>query len=259
MNISPDMRAISTQPTSTPLTGATEPLQQTQSSNLHNSAELREAADQHAQTQSVRYRSSAEFNQDISGCLPNLQSLQSSMSVDIYAVMAMAQKTAQEMRDANRELRASSLNAQVSELLSAADDMDKAAKFRLAAGIVQGAMKAAAGAATFGFNATAKGDGKGSDKVSEIDRKEHSAKGDGISLGMQGLGDIAAAGLNYGASKADAEVKRHEAIAKLHESAQAEANDMMQQMMDVIRDVRDKVSAIDQSRIETNRGISRNI
>lgn len=255
MNISSDMRASSTQPTSTPLTGATEPLQQTQSSNLHNSAELREAADQHAQTQSVRYRSSAEFNQDISGCLPNLQSLQSSMSVDIYAVMAMAQKTAQEMRDANRELRASSLNAQVSELLSAADDMDKAAKFRLAAGIVQGAMKAAAGAATFGFNATAKGDGKGS----ETDRKEHSAKGDGISLGMQGLGDIAAAGLNYGASKADAEVKRHEAIAKLHESAQAEANDMMQQMMDVIRDVRDKVSAIDQSRIETNRGISRNI
>lgn len=251
MNISSDMRASSTQPTSTPLTGATEPLQQTQSSNLHNSAELREAADQHAQTQSVRYRSSAEFNQDISGCLPNLQSLQSSMSVDIYAVMAMAQKTAQEMRDANRELRASSLNAQVSELLSAADDMDKAAKFRLAAGIVQGAMKAAAGAATFGFNATAKG--------SETDRKEHSAKGDAISLGMQGLGDIAAAGLNYGASKADAEVKRHEAIAKLHESAQAEANDMMQQMMDVIRDVRDKVSAIDQSRIETNRGISRNI
>lgn len=251
MNISSDMRASSTQPTSTPLTGATEPLQQTQSSNLENSAELREAADQHAQTQSARYRSSAEFNQDISECLPNLQSLQSSMSVDIYAVMAMAQKTAQEMRDANRELRASSLNAQVSELLSAADDMDKAAKFRLAAGIVQGFMKAAAGAATIGFNATAKG--------SEIDRREHSAKGDGVSLGMQGLGDIAAAALNYEASKADADVKRHEAKAKLHESAQAEANDMMQQMMDVIRDVRDKVSAIDQSRIETNRGISRNI
>ncbi len=255
MNISSDMRSSSTQPTSSPLTGATEPLQQTQSSNLENSAELREAADQHAQTQSARYRSSAEFNQDISECLPNLQSLQSSISVDIYAVMAMAQKTAQEMRDANRELRASSLNAQVSELLSAADDMDKAAKFRLAAGIVQGFMKAAAGAATIGFNATAKGDGKGS----EIDRREHSAKGDGVSLGMQGLGDIAAAALNYEASKADADVKRHEAKAKLHESAQAEANDMMQQMMDVIRDVRDKVSAIDQSRIETNRGISRNI
>ncbi len=30
-------------------------------------------------------------------------------------------------------------------------------------------------------------------------------------------------------------------------------------MMDVIRDVRDKLAAIEQSRMETNRGIARNI
>ena len=34
---------------------------------------------------------------------------------------------------------------------------------------------------------------------------------------------------------------------------------MMQQMMDVIRDVRDKLGAMEQSRAETIRGIARNI
>jgi hypothetical protein len=43
------------------------------------------------------------------------------------------------------------------------------------------------------------------------------------------------------------------------ESGAQHANDMMQQMMDVIRDIRDKLGAIEQSRGETNRGIARNL
>lgn len=38
-----------------------------------------------------------------------------------------------------------------------------------------------------------------------------------------------------------------------------QANDTMQQMMEVIRDVREKLAAIDQGRIETVRNISRNV
>lgn len=76
---------------------------------------------------------------------------------------------------------------------------------------------------------------------------------------LGGAGEIITAGLRFAADSADVSAKRHEARAKLHESAVSGANEMMQQMMDVIRDVKDKLASIDQSRIETNRGIARNI
>ena len=76
---------------------------------------------------------------------------------------------------------------------------------------------------------------------------------------LGGIAEMVTAGLKFGADSAEVSVKQHEARAKLHASASAEANEMMQQMMDVIRDVKDKLSSIDQSRIETNRGIARNI
>ena len=50
-----------------------------------------------------------------------------------------------------------------------------------------------------------------------------------------------------------------ETQAKVHETGVQHANDMMQQMMDVIRDVRDKLQSIQQAAVETNRGIARNI
>ncbi|MBS7777594.1 type III secretion system translocon subunit SctB [Acidovorax sp. CCYZU-2555] len=266
-----------------------------------------------------------------------LSVLESNQAVDLYAVMGLIQKSAQEMRNTNREIRASELNAQVGELMSAASDMQKAANFRLAAGIVQGsvqmlsagvqayssmsaASKSAQGAKPQGeatelkdsaqkmndsaqtFNTEAQDlrtqAGVATDKTS-VDNLQAQARAaddkasylrtnarsmekqagtkqaqvDGFNASAQkasgngdiagkmlgGMGEIITAGLKFGADSADVSAKRHEARAKLHESASAGANEMMQQMMDVIRDVKDKLSSIDQSRIETNRGIARNI
>ncbi|MCY1311373.1 hypothetical protein D9M70_616640 [compost metagenome] len=61
------------------------------------------------------------------------------------------------------------------------------------------------------------------------------------------------------AAEHDAKRSEMEAQAKVHESGMQQASEMAQQMMDVIRDMRDKLSAIEQSRLETNRGIARNI
>lgn len=54
----------------------------------------------------------------------------------------LVQRSAQEVRDANREIGSSELNAQVGQLTGAASGMQKAPNFRLAAGIVQDAMPA---------------------------------------------------------------------------------------------------------------------
>lgn len=266
-----------------------------------------------------------------------LSAVESNQPVDIYAIMGLIQKSAQEMRNANREIRASELKAQVGELLSAASDMHKAANFRLAAGIVQGCVQMTSGAvqaygsvraaaksaqaikpqaeaaklkneglkmtddahklstqaqdlraqagvakssrsvtklqaqaqeadtqaSNLRSNARAK-DRLASAQQAQVDGLSESARSfstnsDAAGKVLGGAGDIITAGLRFGADSADVSAKRHEARAKLHESAFAGANEMMQQMMDVIRDVRDKLSSIDQSRIETNRGIARNI
>lgn len=218
------------------------------------------------------------------------------MPVDMYTVMALVQRTAQAMRNANRQLRAEALDAQVGQLLQSANDMQKSANFKFAAAMVQSAMQVAGGGVQLGASISsgrdaavaAKAQGlvdKANIKLSGMDKStpeaqqlaSHAQDWGTVSKSFQqsaeqtnararvageflgGTGGAIGAGLNFAASSAEVDAKRHEAAAKLHESATAEANDMMQQMMEVIRDVKDKLSAIDQSRTETNRGISRNI
>lgn len=218
------------------------------------------------------------------------------MSIDIYAVMALVQRTAQEMRNTNREIRASALDSQVGELLKAADDTQKAANFKFAAAMVQSAFQIGGGFVQLGTSIASgreaasaakaqnqsnhfKDMSKSFDKGSEFrgyakDESKHfagiakgfnqaadkiNAKGKMVGEFSAGVGSAISAGLNFAASKAEVEAKRHEATAKLHESAVSGANEMMQQMMDVIRDIKDKLGAMDQSRIETNRAINRNI
>src|SRR5689334_16107174 len=74
-------------------------------------------------------------------------------SADIYAFLAEFQRLAQQMRNANREIRASEMNAQVNALLSSADELTKSADLKLAAGIVQGAFQIAGGAMQLGMSA----------------------------------------------------------------------------------------------------------
>lgn len=216
-------------------------------------------------------------------------------TTDIYAVMALFQKLAQEQRTAAREVRHNEMQAQVSTLQSAADEIRNAAKDRLVGAIVSGVMQIGAGAmqiggATMSLKASAGAlkDFRTSQKPPmEIEMQDlsggkptqpahtpmstaelgnltqqasaYSSGADGASKVATGIGGMASGIAEFSAAQHDADKARLEAKAKAHEAATQQAGDVMQQMMDVIRDVRDKLNAMEQSRSETTRGIARNI
>lgn len=203
------------------------------------------------------------------------------VEADIYAVMALFQKMAQEQRNGARQVRDSELQVQVGTLMKAADEIRSAAQDRFVGAVLAGSMQIVGGAVQAGFGMKAmtassapKGSSdavkqpsnntsltaKGSDAAKPSpDSNSLTTTGSGLSQSIVGIGSIANAGFEQKASEHDAKKAELEAQAKVHESASQQANELMQQMMDVIRDVRDKLGSIEQSRLETTRGIARNI
>lgn len=204
------------------------------------------------------------------------------VSADIFSFMALFQTMAQQMRDTARAQRTTDMQTQVSALQNAAEKMKDAAAERLTAAIVQGSMQIAGGVMQAGMSAasvssTVKG-AKLDSQANAMSPKAAAmtgAKADAAKLTATGqaqmnfaqasgsvsagLGGIIGASFTHKADLLDADKMSLETQAKVAETGVQHANDMMQQMMDVIRDVRDKLSSIQQASIETNRGIARNI
>ena len=231
------------------------------------------------------------------------------LGTDIYSVMALFQKCAQEQRDAARQVRDADLSAQVATLKSAAQEIRNAAQERMVGAIVQGAFQIAAGAVQMGAGIASGIQGAkaaGLQQKASVETKQasglmedaadagtraqrrsltaeagtHTANAKGLEADaskyanrsqtlnatgpaagqvLNGIGTIINATQERKAAEHDAKRAELEAQAKVQEDSSQKANELMQQMMDVIRDVRDKLSSIDQSRLETNRGIARNI
>jgi hypothetical protein len=78
----------------------------------------------------------------------------------------------------------------------------------------------------------------------------------GITTSMGGLGATVATRI---ADAADEQKTLLETDAKVHETAVQHANDVMQQMQQIIYDVMEKLSAMMQASVETTRGIARNV
>ncbi len=195
---------------------------------------------------------------DVGATLGALSGLgEQELQTDIYAFMMLFQQLAQTMRSSAREVRANELQAQVDTLKGAADEMRKAAQERMIGAMTQGAFQIAGGLAQVGagFKQGSVLNAGGSESLA----KSYSDKGAGGSGGASGIGTMVNAAQERKAAEHDAKRSEMEAQAKVHESGMQQASEMAQQMMDVIRDVRDKLSAIEQSRMETNRGIARNI
>lgn len=190
------------------------------------------------------------------------------VAIDIYSVMALFQKCAQEMRNQAREVRNSEMQSQVTSLKNAAQEIRNAAEDRLQQAMIQGSFQIAGGAMSVGMGIAggvmgAKGISAGTttDKGMQFSNTagmlSNSAQGAGNIL--SGIGTMAGAGKEQEAAGHDAKKAELEADARVHEQGVQHANDLMQQMMDIIRDVREKLGAIDQARNETNRGIARNV
>lgn len=181
------------------------------------------------------------------------------VQTDIYAFMALFQQLAQTMRTSAREVRQNELQAQVDTLKSAAQEIRNAAQDRMVGAMTSGAFQIAGGMAQVG-SGIAQGVtlGKGGE-FAESQAKRQSDIGGGLSGIAGGIGTMVNASQERKAAEHDAKKSELEAQSKVHDSGMQQASEMAQQMMDVIRDVREKLSAIEQSRMETNRGIARNI
>ena len=80
----------------------------------------------------------------------------------------------------------------------------------------------------------------------------------GSAQAVSGAGQMAAADKEHEASDIDAQKMKWEAVRAAFSAAEA-ARDDMKGKDDIMRDLRDKLSAIQLSRIETNSRIARNI
>ena len=190
------------------------------------------------------------------------------VAVDIYAVMALFQKCAQELRDMAREVRNSSMQAQVTTLQKSAAEIRNAAENRLQQAIIAGSLQIAGGALSVSMGVAggiygAQGIKQGSTTQLGMELANKAAVLSGTAQGagsmVSSIGSVAGAFKEQAASENDAKRAEYEAAAKVYDQNVQQANDLMQQMLEIIRDMRDKFGAIDQARSETNRGIARNV
>lgn len=166
---------------------------------------------------------------------------------DIYAVMALFQQLAQEQRSAAREVRNIEMQNQVNTLKNAADQIRQAAADRFSAAIISGSFQIAGGVTSIGVGASGT-IGVGSHVRVPSDEWD-------VARGFQGIGMFPS---NFADKGSEAAHSVMDANKKLAEQEKILMDQMMHQMMDVIRDVRDRLHAIQQTEIETNRSIVRN-
>ncbi len=167
---------------------------------------------------------------------------------DAYSIVQLFDKTANEQRAIARESRDVSREPQTPAIQqSVVEEMKNAAARRLETAGVQGETKIA----TIGSGLVQTGVPSAS-AAKTLKGATPDAKGNttpanpGASLGAK---TVANSNINI---KADLP-------AKGAEPASQHARDMEQQLMDVMREVRDKQQSIQQAAVETNRGIARNV
>ncbi len=189
--------------------------------------------------------------------LGSLGGAETNLKADMFAFMELFQKLAQEMRSSAKLQREASLQSEVASIGEQVTKMRSAAAFRFAAGMVSGAMSIASGFVTLGsLSGKLGGAGSGMFSAQNLSTAEGAGAAGRIT---DGLGKMVSAGLEFAASEADANAKKEEGVQKVHQARAQEMQELMQQMMDIIRDVREKMQAIEQSHIESTRGIARNI
>jgi hypothetical protein len=199
---------------------------------------------------------------------------------DIYSVMALFQQISQEARGSAREQRHAEMELRMESLGKAADEMREAALKRLIGTCVQAGVQAASGAFKIGMGSAGIKDAMKADKFAQAATKAGSETVEGAALAtraasvnaagqarqmvgngvadiMGAVGTVVKGGLDYSAGLDDAEKLNHDKQTELHRAAYDRANETMQQMMDVMRDIRSKLSEIENSANDTAKQITR--
>lgn len=233
---------------------------------------------------------------DLSATAKNVANLGTSAQADIYAFMGLFYQLSLESRKTASEMRTAEREAKFQELQAAADKIREAAAFQLAAGVVIGVATIGAGVVNMagGLKSLKAAAGEvgnmqsqklGSDAEIELDDLKPDSSLDnlasnpaeqlqaqqatqvraqamnmrfgGVASSVQGAGQIASAGLNYGASQVQAEQKENETKAEKDQAQVDMANELYQNMQQTIQDVLSKLAAMEQSTNDTNKQILR--
>lgn len=219
---------------------------------------------------------------------------QEQLQADIFSMMKLFQGMEREERTGARMDREVNLQAKVTQLNSQADEMSKAADKRFESAMVAGAMQIVGGAMTVGmagYGASKQVSGLRSEATGNQTLGFASDKGmgtrqsevmlgnsqilagktqtaQGVALGQQGqgvgqmvsgAGSMGAASLTRDADRADEAAKRNETNAAVADTGMQAANDRMQRAKEIIDDMMSKISDMERSNIETNKGIARNV
>lgn len=172
-------------------------------------------------------------------------------TTDIYSVMALFQKFGQEARNSARAERQVELQTRIDALADAANQMRLAATLRLAAGVASGVAQIGAGVIQIGG-----GIAGGAAKTDQAARAIAAITDGGAKI-AQGIGSTAQSGFEFAAQMTDASKADLDKDATLAQSKYDQANETMQQMRDLIRDVQGKLAEIEQSAHDTRTQILR--
>ncbi len=162
--------------------------------------------------------------------------------VDIFTVLELLHEVGVQGRRRARETRAVEYDAAKQEILNQAGEVRKAAIYTLAAGVVSGTAKIAAGAVAIG------GSFSGGSAAQASTRLQQATQASQL---VSASGDIIAGGFNFQASEHQARQKEHEAFQKEHDNAAQSASEWMQLQQDLLKTVQSKLDEIIRTWFET--------
>lgn len=216
---------------------------------------------------------------------------QAELQADIFSMMKLFQGMEREERNSARMDREASLQVKVTELNSQATEMEAAADKRYTSAMINGISQIVGGAMSVGMATGGairqvqgiRAEAAGAASIARGDMAENglnnswgatmqtlgkTQQAQGMAMGQSagglgqmasGAGGLIAAGYDKDATKDDVAAKRSETNATVADTAMQAANDRMQRAKEIIDDMKEKIAAMEQSTIETNKGIARNV
>jgi len=189
-----------------------------------------------------------------------LDGLSDHVGADLFAMMEVFHKLSQLVRETSRLNRSGALNDQVKTQLAAAEKIRDAAQARFTGALCSSIGQGLGGAVQMGggFMSARKLSGENAYQAAELSRT--------ISDRAAGLNSLSVTGGQIGHSVTEKKAAEHDAIKSeleattaVHNQARDDASEFMNQMQDVIRDIREKLYTIEQSVQASRRGIAQNI
>lgn len=175
--------------------------------------------------------------------------------LDMATLMALFLEVSQQQRKSARDIREASLTAQITALHKVSELMNDAANKRFTGAILANTIRLGTGIVQGRFAVSMAKTGAGDTGNMQA-----------LQLRGQSLGELSGAvggfinaGFEREAARLDATQKTVEAQSRRDEAEVNYAGELMQTMLDAIRDTKERLAAIESSRADTARGMIRNI